>query len=337
MQNQTQIYQQPNVEETQKPPKKKRRIWLWVLLIIIGAIVAVFVAAFVWVLINSSSSYVPGADNVYDKTVGIGAERQAASPGLGSSEEAFENKSADISTSAGNKSAAGDSELTEKKVVRTGALTITVDKVGDTSTKVISIANLKNGFVQDSNKSIDSNGQEYATVTIKVPVDKFDEAVNEIKKLAKIVDNEKLSGQDVTEQYVDLKARLDNAKATEAQYLEILKQAKTVDDTLKVTVQLDSIREKIEIYEGQLKYLENQTDMSTITVTIQEEAAKVATKSWSLWTTVKNASKTWLNTAKAVISGLVWIIIFGVPILIIIWLIVKVTKYIVRKAREKKG
>ena len=96
------------------------------------------------------------------------------------------------------------------------------------------------------------------------------------------------TGQDVTEQYTDLEAQLRNAKAQEEVYLEILKQAKTVEDILLVQDRLGNIRAVIEGLEGRIKYLENATSYSTITVSLQEEpVVRAPTKEFRLGASVR--------------------------------------------------
>lgn len=344
-QNQPQIQtyqqsQQAQQSQAQQPiqPKKKRRIWLW---IILGIIILIVIIITVFAVLSSISSRETSLGNYGQSSLGtgtIGEKSIAPESSLGTSEKVSDNSVSGVpaSETEAPSSAVADSNLAEQKIIKIGSMTITVDKVDDTVTKVTNVANAKGGFLQSSSVYDGSNGSQYAYVTIKVPVAQFDKTFEEIKKLALIVDQETVSGQDVTEEFVDLQARLKNAKSTEQQYVEILKQASNVDDTLKVTKQLDEIRGTIERYEGQLKYLQNQTDMSTITLTIQEQASKVSDKPWHPLITIKNAAKTWLNTAKAVIDILIWVVIFAVPIIVIIWVIVAVIKAIIRKRRTRK-
>ena len=105
-----------------------------------------------------------------------------------------------------------------------------------------------------------------------MPADSFDEALAQIKTLAIKVDKESANATDITEVFVDLEARLKTLKAQEAQYLKILDQAKTVKDILSVSTDLGYIRSDIERLEGKIRFLSSEVDMSSITVSLTEEA-----------------------------------------------------------------
>jgi hypothetical protein len=99
----------------------------------------------------------------------------------------------------------------------------------------------------------------------------MDEARAQIKKLALSTDLDRTDTNDVTKQYVDMSARLKNYHAEEAQYVAILKQAKTVKDTLAVSEQLSEVRAQIEQLQGELNYLAHQVEMASITVELRPE------------------------------------------------------------------
>ena len=117
-----------------------------------------------------------------------------------------------------------------------------------------------------------------ATITIKVPADKFETVMESLRKLALEPPTENVSGQDVTEEYADLEAQLRNLQATEKQLLNLLDRAQTVDDTLKVYNQLTNIRGQIERLQGRKQYLERSAAMSTITVNLRPQVEKPIVK-----------------------------------------------------------
>jgi len=110
---------------------------------------------------------------------------------------------------------------------------------------------------------------ETGYVTVRVPQQDFEDAVKEIEAVGTL-EEERISIEDVTEQYIDLKARLENAKNQEEAYLEILNMATTVEDVLKVEIQLERIRGDIESLQGRLNYMENRTNFSTVQVRLSE-------------------------------------------------------------------
>ena len=127
----------------------------------------------------------------------------------------------------------------------------------------------------------------------------------------------------MTEQYSDLQAQLKNLRAEEEQYQKILEQATTVDDILKVTKQLSLVRSEIERIEGRIKYLENVTDYSTITVYLEEDVkVEVPTSEWRPFDNLKTAFSYWVKALQWMLDFFVWVVIFLGPAIVIIWLIV---------------
>jgi len=231
----------------------------------------------------------------------------------------------------GEDRAGNRSDLAEKKIIKTGNLEITVNSVDKTAVLLADIANRVQGFVQSSYIYESESGAKTGSIVLKVPVAQFEIIFNEIKDLAKVVVREQVSGQDVTEEYVDLQAQLKNSQAEEEQYLEIMKKANEIEDILKVTSALSVARAKIERLQGQLQYLKNMTDMSTLTVELSEET-KVASGigKWQPFETIKQAFKTLISAFQKTIDRLIWILVFGIgfllPLGVIIWLIVKIIK-----------
>ena len=118
-------------------------------------------------------------------------------------------------------------------------------------------------------KSLDGRNARRGTLVLRVPVASFEQAVNDLEALGR-VRHEDISGKDVSREYVDLTARLRNATAQEAVLLRLMDEAQTVVDTIRVQRELEGIQLTIETLRGQLRYLEDQTAMSTITVWLGE-------------------------------------------------------------------
>jgi hypothetical protein len=112
---------------------------------------------------------------------------------------------------------------------------------------------------------------KYASITIGVPVDQFESAMRRLRNLALQVVDESASGQDVTDEYVDLQSRLGNLEATRDRIRQFLDQATTVEESLEVNEQLSVIEEQIEQVQGRMNYLFDRSAYSTITVQIDPE------------------------------------------------------------------
>jgi hypothetical protein len=170
----------------------------------------------------------------------------------------------------------------ERKIIRDATLTLEVEEPVKAAERVTSIAESRGGFVVTSESRHESGARggktyEVFTVQIRVPAAQFDAALKDIRATAGEVMAEKVSGKDVTEEYIDLEARLRTQRALEAQLLDIMKSAREVSDAISVQKELTNVRTEIERVEGRRRFLENQSSLSTINVTLQPPAPLVAT------------------------------------------------------------
>lgn len=220
----------------------------------------------------------------------------------------------------------------EQRVIKTGSIDMTSNDVASTVTAVSVIATTRNGFVQTSSTSDDEEGKASAYVIIRVPSNVFEATMTEIKALGVHVNNESISGEDVTEQYTDVSARLTAAKAQEAQYLIILKSAETVGEILAVQEHLAIVRADIESLQGQINYLTNRTDLATISVMISEEPT-AETASDSKFDPARDANSAVafvIVLGQQALSVLIWVAIIGAAVgiplgivALIVWLIAR--------------
>jgi len=212
---------------------------------------------------------------------------------------------------------------TDRKVVRACSLDLIVQKTGETAEKIRGVAERMGGFLVSSEVRGDEDVSG-GTLTVRVPAARFEEARAEIRKLALKIENEKIDAEDVTRQYVDEGANLRNLKAEETQYLSILKQAKTVKDTLEVSEKLSDIRGRIEQQQAELETLSKQIETVAITVTLRTQAeARVMGLNWRPLFQLKLGLRDGLdglaNYASAIIAFL-----FFLPT-ILLWLATVVT------------
>ncbi len=165
---------------------------------------------------------------------------------------------------------------TDRKIIRNAEIALESDSPEESQNKITAIAQSMGGFLVESQQSSSdarSATRDVIQLTLRVPADKFTEALDEIRKTAKRVVIETVKGQDVTEQFIDIEAQLKAKKALELQFMEIMKRANTVADALEVHTQLAEVRGEIEKIEGRKRFLENQTALSTIKVNLQSPAA----------------------------------------------------------------
>jgi Na+-transporting methylmalonyl-CoA/oxaloacetate decarboxylase gamma subunit len=228
----------------------------------------------------------------------------------------------------------------ERKIIRNADLTLEADTPDEVQAKITSIAESKGGFVIESQKQSNDTKTTKAdviTMTVRVPAARFDESLDEIRKSVSRVLNETVKGQDVTEEFIDIEARLKTQKALEAQFLEIMKQARTVEDALNVQSEIAKVRGEIERIEGRKRFLENQSAFSTLKIRIQTPTSLSPSSSGFFYQLVEAVSLGF-GAAMQFVLGLITVVIALLPFLIFIVLpIYLLIRYFVRKARRQKA
>ena len=183
-----------------------------------------------------------------------------------------------------------------RKTIRNGAMDLIVKNPRDSSEAIRQIAERVGGFLVSSDISGGEDASN-ATLTIRVPAARFEDVRGEVRKLGLRVDSEKLEAEDVTRQYVDQSARLRNLHAQEAQYLGILRQAKTVKDTLEVSDKLNEVRGEIEQQQAEFDALSKQVETVALTISLRAEAdAKVFGLNWRPLYQLKLAARQGLDS-----------------------------------------
>jgi hypothetical protein len=174
---------------------------------------------------------------------------------------------------------AAPSAPNERKIIRTSSLEMVVQHPADVADQIAAMAEGLGGYLVSS----DGGGQNATagTLTIRVPSARFEDARTAIRKLGVRVESEKVQADDVTRQYVDQDASLRNLRAEEAQYLAILKQARTVKDMLNVTEQLSGVRGQIEQQQAEFNALSRQVETVALSISLRTEVQ--APVSWLNW------------------------------------------------------
>jgi hypothetical protein len=226
----------------------------------------------------------------------------------------------DYEESAGS-AAISVEDSSEQKVIKTASLEVDVKSTTMTMESISDISSSYGGFVSSSYTWLQSDETTAGSIIFRVDSEYFETALEAVKALATVVSSESISGEDVTEEFVDMQSRLNNLEAEEAQYLVILEQAYTVEDLLNVSDYLSEVREDIEVIEGRLKYLEDRTDFSTITVSVYEEASIIAPSSdWKPVVVIKEAVNGLIGLVQELVDTLIYVVVFGVPLLVGVWL-----------------
>ena len=202
----------------------------------------------------------------------------------------------------------------ERMIVRNGDMSLVVEDVIDVRDEIVQLAARYGGYVVSSHIS----GEEQdlrGYISIRVPDDKFESALAELRDLAVRVISESTSSQDVTEEYVDLQSRLKNAEATENQYLALLQKAEDVEDILRIYERLSQVRREIEQIKGRIQYLERTSSMSLISVSLEPQttAKPLVRAGWNIVEIFKSAIRGIVIAGQVLGAITIWLLIF-IPI-----------------------
>lgn len=186
---------------------------------------------------------------------------------------------------------------------------------------------------------------KYSTITMGVPVEEFERTLRRLRELAIQVLDENASGEDVTDQYVDLQSQLDNLIATRDRIRTFLDQAQTVEEALAVNEQLSEVEGEIEAIQGQINYLADRAAFSTITVTINPDLPELPTptpvptstpEAWKPGETLGQATKTLQNAYQGLFELLIWIVVVFIPVIAPFVFAGWLFWFVVKKAITKK-
>jgi len=218
----------------------------------------------------------------------------------------------------------------DRLIIKTANLSIRVRNVQDGVSAVSNIAVGLAGYVQSTNLRQEGT-KLVATVTLKVPAERYEQALNQIRQLATKVEAESSTGQDVTEEYADLNAQLKNLQNTEAQLNQFLTKTTNVDETLKVYRELNNIRGQIERIQGRMSYLEKSAAMSTISVTLRQEEQEqpITETTFDPLRSARDALRALWGALQGIFNALIWLVLFLVPVLLVLGVIVFIPLWLI--------
>ena len=241
---------------------------------------------------------------------------------------------ADSAASTAEAAAAAD-----RKIIRNANLTMVVNSTTDAQHRVTSIAESHGGFVVTSeSKQREAADPAQRTLDIKlvvrVPAMRFGAALDQIRGLANNLREENVAGQDVTEEFIDLEARIKTQRALELQFLEIMKQARTVSDAMEVQRQISDVRTDIEKLEGRKRFLENRASLSTITINL-ETPKHIAVNTTGFGRSLRDAVSESVDLGSGLLLFIVRFVIIMVPIAIFVLLPLGLLfRYFVRRQKR---
>jgi len=213
-------------------------------------------------------------------------------------------------------------EATKKKIIKTADVRMQVADYAACRKAIDAHVTAHGAYIASENENNDGHNLEN-TLVIRVEAGRFDALLAALAGEASYLHTKSVNARDVTEEYVDVAARLRTRREVEARYVEILRQARTIPDVLAVEKELRVLREEIESAEGRLKYLNDQVDYSTIRLTVYQTLAFAPAPGEGIGSRLLAALREGWSGLVALFVGLVYIWPFWVLVGVIVWLLVR--------------
>ena len=234
---------------------------------------------------------------------------------------------------AADGSKAGSMPKTSRKVIRNAELSIEVASPAAAESKVSALVEQLGGYVASSAREIvadeGARSQARVTLSLRVPADRMDQALREIKRLGGGAETEKIGSEDVTDEYIDIDARVTNQRHLEQQLVSILAQANNVDSALKVHQELTSVRTEIDRLEGRKRFLDTETSLAKISLSLSPLRPVVVATATGFGVSVRRAAADAVDVATGVVTIAIratgvllpLTVMFGLPLFgLTIWL-----------------
>ncbi len=237
-----------------------------------------------------------------------------------------------------------ESGISQRMIIYTTDLILVVKDTAKAIDEIKGLVTSVEGYLSSSRSWYEGSPEKeqmHARLTVRVPAESLDQVVAQLKALAIKVEQESLSGQDVTEEYTDLSAQLTNLEAAEVELRELLTEVREsrgkADEILQVHARLTEIRGEIERLKGRIQYLERSAAMARIDIELMPEEAPIdiLEDEWKITRTLRTAARALVNGLQGLADVLIYLVILS-PIWIvpvgIFWLLRKLWRK--RKARR---
>ena len=228
----------------------------------------------------------------------------------------------------------------DRKIIKNAEVNVLVEDSDTAIDRLTQVVGDAGGYIVSSRiwyqAHRDGENYKYATITLGVPVDQFEVTMRRVRGLSIRVLDENASGENVTDQFVDLQSRLTNLEATQARIQSFLEDAKTVDEALRINQELAQIEAQIEEVKGRMNYLSDRAAFSTITVTVSPELPEIEPapapepKPWTPSETLKDATETLVKAYQGIVEFAIWLVVAVLPILVppvlVVWMLFKLLR-----------
>ncbi len=222
---------------------------------------------------------------------------------------------------------------TARKVIRNAELSIEVQSPATAESKVSGLVEKMGGYVASSTREVlaGEGEQKWTTVSLslRVPAERLDEALRELKLLGAGAETEKIGSEDVTDEYIDVGARVTNQRHLEQQLVTILAQANKVDEALKVHQELTAVRTEIDRLEGRKRFLESESALAKVSLSLAPLRPVVGFSAAEVGVNVRKAATDSVAVAGGIVTFAIraagvllpLAVLFGLPLLGLFWLL----------------
>jgi hypothetical protein len=227
----------------------------------------------------------------------------------------------------------------ERLIIRTADMSIVVPDTEEAMASIAQMADENGGWVVNSSVFQYDETAKTGNITVRIPAEGFQSFIDAIQLMSVEVTRISTSGQDVTEEFVDLSARLENLEATAARVRNFLDEAKDVEDALAVNQELSRLEGEIEVLKGRLNYLDQSAAYSTVSIDLTPDilSQPIQVGGWRPQGVARDALESLISALQTLIDIAIWLLIFLLPIALIIgiplWLLIR---FIRRRRRQRK-
>ena len=229
--------------------------------------------------------------------------------------------------------------LSQRKIIHKAIISAHVKELKEAQEKMTEKVSKYNGYIVESTIFQESDSRSHGRMVVRVPEEHFETFLSEAEgQVAKVLERN-TTGEDVTEQYVDLESRLKSKRAVESRLLVFMESAEKTEDLLKISADLAKVQEEIEVLVGKIKYLDNQTSYSTIEISFYEDRVivpEIENKELNTWEKTKKQFIQSVNALLMLGSGIVVFLVGNLPVLLVLSTISFLFIWLLRKRKKNQ-
>lgn len=272
-------------------------------------------------------------EEAFEPAPEMAIEMEESAPGLAYRDDAkssntFEQTQADVQ---------------QRLIIRTADMSIVVTDTEQAMAGIAKMAEDNGGWLVSSNVYQYDETAKTGNMSVRIPAEGFQSFIDAVQLMSVEVTQISTSGQDVTEEYIDLSARLENLEATADRVRAFLDETKNVEEALAVNQELSRLEGEIEVLKGRIKYLEQSSAFSTVSIDLTPDilSQPIEVGGWQPEGVARTALETLIGAVQTLIDIAIWLLIFLLPVLLFIaipiWLLVVLVRRWRRRRKSKRS